>query len=42
MNYSRTSARHLVHRNIQDTTIMIAYIELHQGFECSHVEEELT
>ena len=34
MNDSHTRARHLVHRKIQFTTIMIGYIELHQGFEC--------
>ena len=32
----------LVHRNIQVTTITIGYNQLHQGFECYHVEEELT
>ena len=32
----------LVHRNIQVTTITIGYIQLRQGFECQHVEEELT
>ena len=32
----------LVHRNIQVTTIMIGYIQLHQGLECELVEEELT
>ena len=32
----------LVHRNIQVTTLMIGYIQFPQGFECYHVEEELT
>ena len=33
--------RLLVHRNIQVTTITIGYIQLCQGFECWHVDEEL-
>ena len=30
-----------VHRNIQVATLMIGYIQFHQGLECYHVEEEL-
>ena len=31
----------LVHRNIQVTILLIGYIQLCQGFECWHMEEEL-
>ena len=32
----------LVQKNIQVTTKTIGYIQLRQGMECEHVEEELT
>ena len=32
----------LIHRNIQVTTLTISYSQFRQGFECLHVEEELT